>query len=222
MQAKGQVETILEALTVAAELTGTEFSDVSKAAIVKELLQYPTENALAALDRCRRELTGRLSLAAILERIDDGIPSADEAFGMLVEGWHNEDMTVVVPDIAMTASGNGALELFKIGDKTGARMAFRDSYVRLAADVKAGKRQMTWFVSKGNNRDHQVSAVMEAVRLGRLPQSRAVMYLPTEAAEERYLIETGKVLTSEQRQLGQRVAANLLELLEKKAMPNAD
>ena len=126
---------ILEAVAVAAELTGTELSDVAKGAMVEELAAHDLQTVLNALNRCRKELTGRLTLAAILQRLETGLPSADEAFGMLLEGWRNEDLTVVVPEIAMQAAGNGAYELFAANDKTGARMAFRESYERMAGGL---------------------------------------------------------------------------------------
>lgn len=183
-----------QALTVTAELTGTAFSQAAYDAIVDELMGYDTQAALSALNRCRRELTGRLSLAAILERIDTGLPSADEAFGMLAEGWRNEELTVIVPAIAMTAAGNGAWELFAAGDKTGARMAFRDSYARLSADLLANGGKVEWFVSRGYNREHQAAAIMDAVRKGRLTAEQALTCLPSEAAAERHLLETGEPL----------------------------
>ncbi|EGY53124.1 hypothetical protein [Neisseria shayeganii] len=210
-----------EALTVCCEMTATELSAAAKAAMIEDLLVYETAQVLKALHRCRRELTGRLTLAAVLERIDTGLPSADEAFGMLVEGWRNEALTVVVPVIAMKASENGAMDLFYAGDKTGARMAFRAAYERLAADVQTNGGKVDWFVSKGHDREHQTKAIMEAVQLGRLPQQKAAMYLPSEAGEERYLLETGQVLTEEQRRIGKQVTANLLALLDKRDMANA-
>lgn len=210
-----------EALTVCCEMTATELSAAAKAAVIEDLLAYETGQVLKALNRCRRELTGRLTLAAILDRIDTGLPSADEAFGMLAEGWRNEALTVVVPVIAMQAAGNGAWDLFAAGDKTGARMAFRDSYGRLAAEIRAGGGRADWFVSKGHDREHQTRAVMEAVKLGRLSQREAAAYLPSEAGEERYLLETGKVLTEEQRRIGRQVTADLLALLDKRSMANA-
>lgn len=182
------------ALAVTAELTGTALSAAAVDVMVDDLQTYDTAAVLSALNRCRRELTGRLSLAAILERIDTGLPSADEAFGMLAEGWRNEELTVIVPEIAMTAAGNGAWELFAAGDKTGARMAFRDSYARLAADVVASGGKVGWFVSRGYNREHQATAIMDAVRKGRLTAEQALTCLPSEAAAERHLLKTGEPL----------------------------
>lgn len=202
---------IVEALAVCAELTGTQLSDAAMNAMVEDLLDYDTGTVLAALNRCRRELTGRLTLAAILQRLDNGLPSDDEAFGLLVEGWCNEALTVVVPEIALLAAGMGAFGLFQAGDKTGARMAFREAYTRLAADV----RQAVWTVSAGNDREQRIRAVEAAVRDGRLDARRAAGYLPSEAAEERLRLENRPLLPHEI-EAGRAHSARLLALLADK------
>lgn len=199
---------IVEALAVCAELTGTQLSDAAMNAMVEDLLAYDTGTVLAALNRCRRELTGRLTLAAILQRLDTGLPSADEAFGLLAEGWRNEALTVVVPEIAMQAAGMGAFGLFEAGDKTGARMAFREAYVRLAADV----REARWTVSAGSDREQRTRAVTEAVKAGRIAPQRAAAYLPAEAAEERLRLENRPLLPHEI-EAGRAHSARLLALL---------
>ena len=204
---------IIKALAVAAELTGTELSDAAMQVMVDELAAYPLETVLNSLNRCRRELTGRLSLAAILQRLETGLPSADEAFGMLLEGWRNEDLTVVVPEIAVQAAGDGAYELFAAKDKTGARMAFRESYERLAGglDLSGGVK---WAVSRGHDREHAVQAIMEAVRKGRLKQEAALMYLPGEAAEARLLLTENRTLT-----LAEKERAALIQQAAVAALP---
>lgn len=188
---------IIQALTVCAELTGTQLTEAAFDVMVDDLMAYEAQSVLAALNRCRRELTGRLTLAAVLQRLDTGLPSADEAFGMLVEGWRNEALTVVVPAIAMRAAGNGAQELYFCGDKTGARMAFKGAYERLAADVQG---KAAWFVSAGNDRDQRSAAVMAAVKAGRLEQEQAAAYLPIEAVEERLMLTENRTLTLEEKQ----------------------
>lgn len=199
---------IAQALAVCAELTGTQLSDAATNAMLDELLAYDTGTVLAALNRCRRELTGRLTLAAILQRLDNGLPSADEAFGLLAEGWRNESLTVVVPEIAMQAAGMGAFGLFQAGDKMGARMAFREAYTRLAADV----REARWTVSAGSDREQRTRAVAEAVKVGRLTAQRAAAYLPAEAVEERLQLAGQKLLPHE-REAGRRQAAGILAML---------
>ena len=108
---KTDVEKILEAVSVTAELTGADLSENAKAAMVEELLPFGVGKSLDALNRCRRELTGRLTLAAVLQRIDTGLPSADEAWGLVSEGLRDERVTVVVPAIAQQAAAMGAATL---------------------------------------------------------------------------------------------------------------
>lgn len=202
-----------QAIDVCCELTGTDLSETGKAAMIEDLFAYDLQTVLEALNRCRKELTGRLTLAAILQRMDTGLPSADEAFGMILEGWRNEDLTVVVPAIAMQAAGNGAYELFAANDKTGARMAFRESYERLAGglDLSAG---VEWVVSRGHDRGHATQAIMEAVRQGRLKQDVAALYLPSEAAEERLLLAENRTYT-----LTEKQNAMLLQQVAMQALP---
>ena len=211
---------IIQALTVCAELTGTQLSEAAFDVMVDDLMAYEAQSVLAALNRCRRELTGRLTLAAILQRLDTGLPSADEAFGMLVEGWRNEALTVVVPAIAMQAAGNGAQELYFGGDKTGARMAFREAYERLAAADVQGTT--AWFVSAGNDRDQRSAAVMAAVKAGRLEQQQAAAYLPHEAVEERLLLAENRVLLPAEKAAAQQHTGKLLALLADRMVMGKD
>lgn len=206
---------ILEAIAVAAELVGTELSDVAKAAMVEELTVYPLADVLNALNRCRKELTGRLTLAAILQRLDTGLPSADEAFGLLVDGWKNDAITVVVPEIAMLAAGMGASGLYDNGDKTGARMAFKAAYEKLAADLDLSNG-VKWTVSRGTDRANAETVIMEAVRLGRLPKEKAMALLPSEATESREFLLTGQVLSLEDKQRAKQHTGKLLSLLSSK------
>ena len=83
MAPKDSVITLLEALAVTAELTGTELSEAAARAMVADLQAYPAQQVLVALTRCRRELKGRLTIAAVLERLDDGRPGPNEAWAMI-------------------------------------------------------------------------------------------------------------------------------------------
>ena len=201
-----------QALTVCAELTGTQLSPAALNAMLNDLLEYDTQAVLNALNRCRRELTGRLTLAAILSRMDTGLISADEAFGLLVDSWKNESLTLVIPEIAMQAMGMGVLDA---GDKVGARMAFKEAYNRLAGSLKADEKPQ-WFVSAGTDKQQMTQAIMQAVEQGRLTKSHANALLPSEADEARYLLETGKPLSLEDKTKQAKRIAALLEPLKAK------
>lgn len=208
----GNKAEIAKALAVTAEITGTTFSSREVIQVmVDDLAEYETSAVLNALNRCRRELTGRLTLAAVIERIETGLPSADEAWGLIVEGLKNEALTVVVPAIAQQAAGNGAATLFANGDKTGARMAFREAYNRLAAetDLSGG---VQWAVSRGYDANHAEAAILEAVRKGRLKKEQALQALPYQADDARELIERGRVLSPEDRRRGKQMIAKSVRM----------
>ncbi|WP_225547290.1 hypothetical protein [Chromobacterium violaceum] len=203
---------ILEAVAVTAELTGAEFSAAAQAVMVRDLLGYPKESVLRALSRCRRELTGRLTLAAILDRLDDGRPGADEAWGVVARALGDESETVVWTE-EMAAAAAPARELMMLGDKVGARMAFRDAYERIVSDARSERRSVTWRVSPGSDAERRVAAIVRAVELGRLPAAQAQLLLPTQAVAERHLLLTGSVMTEQERRAGREHVKKLLGML---------
>jgi len=66
---------VLDSLAVTMDMTGTTFSELSMQWMVTELSKHPDESILYALDRCKRELKGRLALADILSRFPGGHPA---------------------------------------------------------------------------------------------------------------------------------------------------
>ncbi|MEW4338472.1 hypothetical protein [Chromobacterium vaccinii] len=204
---------ILEAVAVTAELTGTELSAAAQAVMVRDLLGYPKESVLRALSRCRRELTGRLTLAAILDRLDDGRPGADEAWGVVARALGDESETVVWTE-EMASAAAPARELMMLGDKIGARMAFRDAYERIVSDARGERRSVSWRVSAGNDADRRASAIVRAVELGRLPAGQAQALLPAQAVEERHLLLTGSVMSDAERRSGREQVKKLLAMLQ--------
>ena len=75
---------LIEAIAVAQEVTGTPLSsDGAVEAMLADLQVYPDGQVLAALRRCMREVKGKLTLADIISRIDDGRPSPEEAWSMV-------------------------------------------------------------------------------------------------------------------------------------------
>ena len=207
-------QSVHTALTVAAELTATHFSAASQEALLDDLAAYDTQAVLQALQRCRRELDGPLTLAAILARIDSGLPTAEEAFALLLEGWRNEALTVVLPEIALQASGQGAWELFAAGDVGGARQAFAQAYTRLAA----APGNHTWTASIGSDRQHRIRSIMHAVRQGKISPQQALAYLPGEAENERHYLQTGEMPSAEARARGQQQTQELMNLLRHKML----
>jgi len=171
-------EKILMGIAVTAELTGTELSKHAVLALEAELGRYPEDVALAALDRCRKELTGRLTLAAIIERINehDGRPASDEAWATAVRA-DDENETVVWTDETRRAM-SVARPLLELGDKVGARMAFRDAYQRFVNDARADRVPVSWSASLGWDAERRREVLTDAVAYGLLPSSFATGLMP--------------------------------------------
>ncbi|QHJ83493.1 MAG: hypothetical protein [Caudoviricetes sp.] len=210
-------EKIMQAIAVTAELTGTQLSDNAMLVMAEDLLIYPLDKVLIALERCRRELKGRLTLAAILERVDDDWQSAEEAFNTLVAGWENEHLSILTTHTAMHAA-ESASALFNIGDKYRAGLAFKTAYERIVSEKKAKGIQPDWYVSAGLDKEQLAQLVTEAAATGKITNDYALALLP--AGEERMNIEAGNLLTDKQKEEGKARLENLLNLITQKCAFN--
>lgn len=210
-------EKIIQAITVTAELTGTQLSANAAAVMAEDLLAYPLDKVLIAFERCRRELKGRLTLAAILERIDDGWQSAEEAFNTLVAGWESEHLSILTTHTAMHAA-ESASALFNAGDKYRAGLAFKTAYERIVSEKKAKGIQPDWYVSAGLDKEQLAQLITEAAATGKITNDYALALLP--AGEERMNIEAGNFLTDKQKEEGKARLGNLLNLITQKCAMN--
>lgn len=173
---------VLEAIAVAAEMTGTELSKAAMRGMELELETYPEQAVLQALARCRRELKHRLTLADIIERLEtcDGRPTADEAWGRALLGF-DENATVTLNDEISEAMA-AARPVFQAGDKVGARMAFREAYERIVARNRERKVEVRWWASLGHDTQGREAVVQEGVRQGLLSNETAQLVLPPPGA----------------------------------------
>ena len=210
-------EKIMQAIAVTAELTGTQLSGDAMLVMGEDLLAYPLDKVLIALERCRRELKGRLTLAAILDRVDDGWQSAEEAFNTLVAGWENESLSILTTHTAMHAA-ESASALFNIGDKYRAGLAFKTAYERIVSEKKAKGIQPDWYISAGLDKEQLAQLVTEAAATGKITNDYALALLP--AGEERMNIEAGNLLTDKQKEEGKARLGNLLNLITQKCALN--
>lgn len=166
---------LVAALQSTAELCGTRLSEAAAEMLLSDLSCYPAPAVLQALTRCRKELKGRLTLAEIISRIDDGRPGPDEAWAMLP--W-DEDTTAVLTEEMMLAQGV-ARALWQHGDRTGARAAFRECYIRLCTEAREAGRPVSWQVSLGWDASSREAVLQEAAKLGRINRSQIQALLPS-------------------------------------------
>lgn len=183
MSARTNVRRIAEALAVTCELTDTDMTDAAKRVMVQDLAKFDAGLVEGALTRCRRELTGRLTLQAILTRLDDGRPGPEEAWATVQVG---EGDTLVWTDEMAEAWGT-ASGLLAAGERVAARMAFKERYEQLVVDARLRGSPPRWTVSLGHDPAGREGALMQAVQAGRLPAEHAAKLLPAGEPRDRLL-----------------------------------
>ena len=154
-------------LILTAEACGTDLKPTAAALMAKDLEEYPLEEIQKALTRVRRENKGRLSLAAIIERLDEAKGmSVDAAWELAVRSriW-DEEITLVIPQAILHAWPSA---LWDAGDKVGARMAFKAAYPERLS--QCGDEV---FVSLGWDAEGRQTAIEEAMRNGIITEARA-------------------------------------------------
>lgn len=160
---------MLEALAVTAELTNTQLSTAAARVMASDLLPYPEDQVLGALARCRKELRGKLTVADIIQRLDDGRPGPEEAWSMLPI---DEDSTAVWTE-EMSGAWGVALPLLEERDRIAARMAFLESYRTRVQRARDAGVPVKWTVSLGHAPHARQVALATAIAAGRITMQRA-------------------------------------------------
>lgn len=168
--------TLEETLCATAELTGTNMTPAGARLLAADLAKYPEAQVIGALRRCRMELRGRLTVEAIVMRLDDGRPTADEAWSI----WPHTEGPSAILNNEIAESMETARFLLDEGDKVGARLAFRDAYNKRIQQGRDTGEPPQWFVSLGHNKQERHDVVLQAVKLGRISQDQAQAMLPAE------------------------------------------
>lgn len=165
------------AICATAETLGQTISATAAELMAEDLAVYPPMDIRRALQSCRRELVGKLTLAAVLQRIDaeDGRPGKDEAWAIAMT-TNDEFETVVLTDEIQLALG-AAKPVLDGGDKVGARMAFNSAYERLVNQSREDRKPVNWHVSVGFDANRRIEAVTKAVQMQRIPREHGQKYL---------------------------------------------
>lgn len=203
---------IIQAIAVTAELTGTELSEPAIRLMESDLSGYPADAVLRALDRCRKELKCRMTLAAVIERIDDrdGRPGAEEAWALAL-GACDESATVVWNDEIAQAYATAA-PLLDARDKVGARMAFKEAYERITRQNRDLGFAPRWYPSLGSDLAQRESALTQAAERGLLPPAVAQALIPHGVSVvataliggQTHALLSGPDITAEQREINRR------------------
>ncbi len=173
-------EDLVKGLMATAEVIGDQLRPTAAAYMVQDLSCYSMAVLERALAGCRRELKGRLSLAAVLERIDDGHPAPNEAWAVAIQAA-DERNTVVWTALTQQA-WNTALPLVQAGDKIAARPAFLETYARLLKDARAARLPASYTPSLGFDLTSRNAALTDAVSKGLLAHDQVSDHLQLTAA----------------------------------------
>lgn len=166
--------TLAEAVKATYDVIGQSTTDLQLAVTIDELSGYPIAHVLAALSRCRKELR-KLTLADILDRLPNGHPGPEEAWGTISRAMGNEALSLVWSEEMREAYGV-ANQL--ADDAIAARMAFKETYQRLVSEARAAGRSPKWSVSQGTDKADRERAIVEGVKAGRLSAAHAQQLLP--------------------------------------------
>ena len=164
---------LLEAIGVCAELTGTQLSRTAAIVMAQDLSSYDEKQIMGALTRCRKELRGRLTVADILSRLDDGRPGAQEAWAIVSQTMDNEAITIVWTQEMATAYGIA----HKVEDRVAARMAFIEAYNSNVQHCRDRSIPVAWTQCLGSDKDGRDAPLLEAVAKGRITQRHANQFL---------------------------------------------
>lgn len=163
-----QVAKLALAIVATAEVLGQSITADAAELMADDLADYPAQAVGAALKACRKELTGKLTLASILQRVQaaDGRPGKDEAWSIALSASDEYETVAMTEEIRLAM--NASNPILNAGDKVGARMAFLSAYERLVQQARTEAKPAKWSLSIGFDPQRRLEAVAQAERMGRI------------------------------------------------------
>lgn len=170
---KQQKIDITKALAVTCDMCGgVELTSEQTEIYIKILDDYEFYDVQLALDRCLKEVKGRIAPADIIKRIPSAWPTPDEAWALCPK---SEAETTVWFDEC--ASAWGATENLD-EDPVARRMAFKDAYSREISMTK--RKAPEWWPSLGTDTRDRRRMIEDATTRGRLPETSRALLPPAE------------------------------------------
>lgn len=194
---QNEQERVIMMLVATAEVMGHELKPAAAMLMCEDLDGYGFQEVMTALTRCRKEITGKLTLKAIIDLLAPvgGWLSANEAWAQALPAA--DERNTVVWTVESRKAWFMALPLLESGDKVGARMAFIAAYDREVAQSKSAGATPQQEVSYGDDAELRRIAVTNAQDRGLLPPPRKEEALalpnlsPEKASDNRRKIAEG-------------------------------
>lgn len=157
---------ITRAIAVVNEVSGgRELSEAALTVMARGLEKYPREQLARAFERCTQECKGHVALADIILRIDDGRPSAEEAWTRMP---FDEDDSAW-----MTDEMRACFEFTQGRDLIAGRVAFVKAYNRAVQQARAAGTPVGWQFSGGGNLEQRLERIREGVQRGLISLEKA-------------------------------------------------
>ncbi|MGK5049506.1 hypothetical protein ACQ4WP_26960 [Janthinobacterium sp. GB4P2] len=156
----------------------------AKSMFFAAMAPYSLATVRAALGaHCVDKVRGRFTPkpADIIEQIEasalnDGRPGAEEAWAIALTSRDESDTVVWTAECAEAFALAGPI--LALGDEVGARMAFKEAYIRIVAQARAERRPATWSASMGWDQAKRAAVLGRAATAGLLPAPMVQALLP--------------------------------------------
>jgi hypothetical protein len=117
---------------------------------------------------------GVLTVQDVVTRLDDGRPGPEEAWALLPLS----DSASAVWTDEMSVAWGVSRHLMESGDKTGARFAFKEAYIKRVNEARDHAKKVNWTPTLGTDRHGRERVLSEAVSAGKLPLEYAQQFVP--------------------------------------------
>lgn len=199
---------VVDTIAAMAELYQMTLSRPAAMLLLEDLQEFTEFQILRALERCRRELKRFPSTSDILDRIDDGRPGIEEAWGMIPK---SEGETVVWTQEMATAFGACASLIDR--DQVAARMTFKEVYENALSIARAERKPVKWSASLGHYAPGRDGVIKAAVQRGRLAADEALALLP-HLANDKSVMSFKRIGSGSDAQIGHIIRDMMLQLPE--------
>lgn len=192
---------IHDAIQATASVCGFDIGDEACRVMMADLTPYGGEAVMAMLQKLRRTHKGRFSLAQMIELIEcqDGRPGAEQAWGIVSRILADEGATeFLTPE--MEEAYYACASIYADQGHIPARQAFKEVYTVSLRNARDSGAAIKWQCHQGNDKTQAEGAIKLAYESGKITKAAAMLYLPATADETRYKVETGKVLSLENKQ----------------------
>ena len=188
---RADLKPFCELLDEVYELHGKTLTDGAKAIFFRSLALYPLDTVRLALSaHVKDPQRGQYppKPADVIAQIEgdaanDTRPGPEEAWAIAAQAL-DESNTVMLNNEIAEAWGIAA-PIVELGDEVGARMAFREAYVRLVAKARGTGLPAVWWPSIGTDAEKRHTALQRAVSQGLIaataPVVQAALPAPTDA-----------------------------------------